>query len=314
MRRHHRSRRVIGGGGAATGGVFFGFAVDAAGDGDETTINAAIGTAGIKYIWVKNGVYDEDLVCNAPNQYIYFEPGTEVDANVSAGTITVSADNVTLEFGSGCILDGDIDWTGANGKFIARNAVSCQGIDVGDVTATGTFFSLDGGGWETIFSGEVVNNNPFNMYDCFAMDQITGTIRFDTALTGNRFILSSYKVSGNILSVRDQSTDGGSLISNGTFIASILNALAVSAPNARVLGNHSRGSGADIIVAPGAGDNSIINANLLHNHASGNAIEILSPSEDMVVVGNRVSDRGVGAGINDLSGTSTVGANDETGF
>lgn len=102
-------------------------ALVASSGGDYTDPDSAI-IASNCAVYVKPATYDTDITCDQAGQIVYFGPGTVIDDGASGnGTITVSADNVTLVFGPGCTVDGDLTINGSqcfitigNGCTLAR--------------------------------------------------------------------------------------------------------------------------------------------------------------------------------------------------
>lgn len=111
--------------------------VDAAGGGDTTSIDTAVGTTGAKAIWIKGGTYSESVTMDVSKQHFYFEPGT-----ILTGTLTVSADKVCVDCGCDVNLQSAITWSGDSGILLGKNTLSLDST----LTVSGIDFTYNGRG------------------------------------------------------------------------------------------------------------------------------------------------------------------------
>jgi len=288
--------------------------VDAAGGGDTTSIDTAIGTASTATIYVKQGTYTETITGDVAGQHVYLEPGTDI-----VGAVTVSAADVSWEMGAGSSASLLFTWSGANGNFIMRN-----GCDLSEgLLASGNLNFMDGGGWGSIATG--TNNTVHALRltgdDCIVTNITSnlaaGAFLFDSLrLDGARNIATTCKVIDSPdegLSCGTTSTD--CLALGNTVLGADLNGIIVGGPASRIIGNYVIATGEQGIDLSDTGDNSVACGNICKDQAAGqDSILIDANGENCVVASNRVDDLGTSNGVADNSGTSVTGANNESAF
>jgi hypothetical protein len=236
----------------------------------------------------------------------------------SSGLITVSAEEVILDFGAACVVDGLVTWSGVDGTIKGRNNVSFAS----GITITGDRFHSDGGGLKTEFADIISISSASEVFLLnISIDTKTGTTgNHALAITG----ADSDRIKLHGLLINDSDSVGlnnssssaqDHLISGCMFLGSDSSGFNIRNTRNIIIGNSLSGSGGVGINTSSANDNNIISANMIRDQGTGDAaINIDAGAEDCVVVGNRVDDLGTSDGINDASGTSIVGANNETAF
>jgi hypothetical protein len=279
--------------------------VDAAGDGDYTTLQDAedaVASTGC-FIWVKSGSYTGATL--AKNCTWLFEPACTV-----TGEIQVDTAKVTILWGPGCDIQNIFDWNADGGYLQTHNGGLFDGID-----SAGADFMLKGGGYGDHVDGgtardAVVFTGNDNIADSAQLDTTTSGATTFKAFEGNgdRFLLSNIKATDS----------GGDNLRNedGSDYGLYLGCNVLDADNAaynirgivsRAFGNKGIGGTNGLQFADTA-DNSVGVANIM-NPGSGAPFDITAGAENSLLAGCR-SD----GAIVDSSGTSTTGAIDEDTF
>jgi hypothetical protein len=214
-----------------------------------------------------------------------------------------------LILGAGCDVQALITLSGANCSLICQN-----GVDIDGISATGNFYLIDGGGWETLVDGGTTRI----AIDLTGTDGLIKDIACQTtAGQGNAFYgLSWTGANTRIVRVRVVDADDRSITGSGAdnliegceVLGSDDRGIFCSGPRTRIVGNYIIATGGDGIQMGGNGDDSTIIGNVVKD-ATGDSIGITANAENCVVVGNRLD-----GAVNDASGTSTVASNDTTAF
>jgi hypothetical protein len=290
--------------------------VGSGGRADYATLQAAddVLDAGAYSMWVQQGTYAAGVTVATNNVYIFFEPGTVVQA-----AMTFSGDGITVVLGAQCDVQGLITLSGANGSLICHGGVDTDGLLI-----SGNNCFHDGGGWDTLHNGGTANNGiTITGTDCIVQNCSVQT----TAGTGDDLDGVSIEAArGTVRGVKViDSTERGifipaagavdSLIESCTVLGADSNGIDTKAPRTRIIGNYVIAAGNDGIQVGATADDSIVVGNIVKDQAT-QAIDIHGDAENCVIVGNRVDDHeGDGStGVVDNSGTSTEAGNDETAF
>lgn len=157
---------------------------------DGTSIQTAI-NGNPTTLWIKRGVYDEDLDFDQP-LHCYFEPETEIDDSISAGDVDVTVPGVCLEFGTGCLIDGDVTLGADGASLIARN-----NLEMGILVTQGEGNFIDGGGLSGGPSGAIsIQTDNYQLiedirsYGCTGLTQycaVDTLLLYDSLVTTLRF-------------------------------------------------------------------------------------------------------------------------------
>ena len=298
-------RKIVaagGGGGISLTNTF----VVAPSGGDGTSIDDAVGTAGVKYIWVRSGTYVETITGDVADQRIYFEPGTTI-----TGATTISAANVSWEFGAGCSVSGVITWTGANGSLVARNG--CDFSEGLDASTTADDLYVDGGGWGTIFATTGTNDaieigGDYTFISNTAIDSPAsggGGNRDSISVSGGiglGTVFSVKVIQSDVVGV--QLDDPDMLFLGSTIIDSDSTGVWLAEARQLVVGNYTLSAGSDGINVNASSDNSVIAGNIVNNQVA-SSVDLEAGGDNCIVASNRLE-----GGVNDSSTGSTVGAND----
>ena len=266
--------------------------VDAAGDGDYSTIQAGDDDldASSYTMYVKQGTYAENVVVSTDDVYIFIEAGTDMQ-----GTLTLSGNNISVQMGNGCdsdglilsgnnlLVDGGGHDTLINGG-TAAEAIVATGVDV---TVQNLSAQTTGGG------GSAYNGIRFGTANGSGAERCTAI---------NCKVIDSDQYGIYLSGVGDHKVIGCTVIESDD-IGLIIHAPMCIVSSNKILNGASYG-----IFCGSLSDNSNVTGNIVKDN-SGVSIQIDSAGEDIVVVGNRVD-----GAITDNSGTSTVASNDATAF
>lgn len=300
--------------GASASFEFADLVVDAAGDGDYTTLQDAEDNAAANcVIYVKEGTYAAGVTIDTgPCKWI-FETGCIVQ-----GEIQVDTTKVALEFQPGCDVQDIIDINSADCWVAAMNGLDIDGIDCSSTDSDRQY--INGGGWGTVSDGGGSNTALRTDGDdalCLnlAIDQASGATTFGNP-QGARDVFSGVKcISTSSVGGERASVNAADWLELGCFMAASGgngNKLQSTAHRARIVGNYI-GTGVNnsdgLLMASGA-DDEVVVGNVIDNGAgSGVSIDIASGSTDKAIVGNRLGDT-----PSDGDGSSILSSNDLTGF
>jgi hypothetical protein len=287
-------------GGAAAAG--FGSLVAPSG-GDYTTWQAAIND-NLKYFEVKGGeTYTENLTFDETCQTVLVHPGATL-----SGTITVSNDDVTIELGPMCTVTGQINWNGANGRIKCDNGCNFDSQLILSSTAADSF-TLDGGGWDTLFEDRLHIQDGNGIYKDFSSNTKTGatgreSIQIDD--NGDNCILNFINIiNSDTQAITASSGNSDNIWSMVTVQQTDNRSVEAEGPRKIVCGfsiiNPVSVSGID---SDGNGDDSVWNANIVNDTLTNAAGD-----NDQCIYGNRIDTT-----LTDNDGTGTVAANDTTAF
>jgi len=243
--------------------------------------------------------------------HVYFEPGTTIDNGAASdGTITVSAEDVTLEFGAGCTVDGLITWSGANANLKGRNNLNAAA----GISSTANYFSADGGGFGSLFDGGSTRS-PLQITEFAPLCQ-----NFSCQSSGSQegwYLNNTGAFSGG-MAVSVKVADSGGNSYRIASIGSINIGISVLDGTARgiyalgdqniVLGSFIEGTYTDQGLYLSSSDKSIASGNLVKDPST-NPILLGAAADDSVAVANRTD-----GAVGDLSTGSVVGANEVTTF
>jgi len=293
------------GAGAAVAEVGDSFVVATSG-GDGTSIDDAVGTAGVNYIWVKSGSYTETITADVANQRIYFASGV-----VITGAIDVTAANVSLTFGNGSSISDVIDVTGANCSIKAKNGVTfARGIDA---TTAADYLFVDGGGFGATCDADSSSVNApiewggdYSLISNIRTDATSGSannVNGFYALLGAKYsnAESIYIVDGdnNGFAI----ADGAITFTNSFVMGADSWGIRVSGAKNIVSANYVTAVNLDGISPASSGDNSLLSGNTI-NTTTNFSIDVDTNGNNVAVVGNRVEDA-----INDAATGTLVDAN-----
>ena len=290
-------------------------AVVASSGGDYTTLAAAEAALTAPFVVVvKTGTYAGTTLAKA-GLWI-FDPGTIINTTA----LTVTGNKTGLVFGPGCDIQVLYQHTGTDAFSDMHNGVASVGL-----IFDGLRPFLSGGGWGSISNGGSTQHGLYFDDSPAATDGMALNIEASTTSTGAavrsikadaiRTALSGVKVSqsdGSAITTT-VSTNTDLLILGCLTLDCDVSGFLMGGPRFRAIANYFLSSGTDGISPSGAGDNSVMVANIIKDPAE-SGILIGTNDEDCVVVGNRVDPDGTGNAIDDNSGTSTVTANNTTTF
>lgn len=277
------------------------FLVDAAGGGDGTSIDDAIGTADICSIWVKRGTYNEAFTADVAKQHIYLEPGTVI--NLAS---TISADDFSLELGSGSDLGATLTVSGNNCSIISRNGCSFDAI-----TVSGDSLLLDGGGLGSdVAGGLTLQSGATDSLLLYFQSDTSGAVNNILVQGGARNDVKFLKLDAtNGRNVYDDTTTSTELQLLGNFLVDASSdGISVGSGRHLISANSVNSSGADGIELRSTSEDGATTGNLVKDPTS-NSINFVASATDLVGVGNRLD-----GALSDSSTGSTVDANDETAF
>lgn len=283
--------------------------VDAAGGGDETGIQDAIDALGANpgTIWIKQGVYDEAPDFNEIGIHAYFEPLTEVDDSVSTGEIDVTAQDVHLELGPGCTVDGDITVSAKGGAIVARNGLTARTIWLEAESAR-----LEGGG----FGGAVRGGVYARTGSYIQVEDVTINSKLEALSNANLYVFSgaSFSVADtlyfpnsdaygiradevDLLFTGIHQVDGDDLYFRMDNDRSILALSTALAPN---------GNAADFSATA---QNNVTVACVLEAGGSGDPLDFAIGADENIAAALRTD-----GAVDDNGAGNVVGANDTTAF
>lgn len=283
--------------------------VGSGGRADYTTLQAAdnVLDAGAYSMWVKQGTYAAGVTVDTDNVYIFFEPGTVVQA-----AMTFSGDGITVVLGAQCDVQGLITLSGANGSLICHGGVDTDGLLI-----AGNNCYHDGGGWDTLHAGAAavdgiqITGTDAIVQNCAASTTAGGGNELDSvSVEGARCSVLQVKVPDSDSRAINIAVSGATdaLIQGCVILGADDVGIRIGAPRARILNNFVIATGSLGISTTSTGDNTVINGNIVQD-PTGDPIDISASSEDCVIVGNRTD-----GAVDDNSGTSTVASNEETAF
>lgn len=283
--------------------------IDAAGNGDATVIQTGLDQFGDDYAaWIKAGTYAAGFTEASSQVRIFIEAGTIIQA-----AITLSGNDITLIIGAGADIQGRITLSGNNCKLYCMN-----GVDIDGISITGSKCLVDGGGWDTLSNGGTAVDG-LNIASV-ADDNIVRNMAFQTTAGGaSAFVaISSEGARTSITACKIVDSDSHAISTGGNFVDSLIEGcvilgadgrgIRVNGPRNRIIGNYVIATGSIGIELTATGDNSVVVGNIVQD-PTGDPIDIDADAENCVVVGNRTD-----GAVDDNSGTSTVGGNDEATF
>jgi hypothetical protein len=282
-----------------------GIIIDAGGGFDATVIQTGLDLVGNDFTaFIKAGTYAAGFTEASSGVRIFIEPGTIIQA-----AITMSGADSTLIIGAGTDIQGLVTMSGVNGKFYCMN-----GVDTDGVLLSGDKCLHDGGGWDTLHNGGTANDGiqvtgvDCIIRNCAAQSTAGGANNLDgVSMEGARGSVVVVKVvDSDDRAIAVLATD--ILVKDCTILGADDIGIYVAEERTRVIGNYVIATGGIGISFLPTGDNSVAVGNIVQD-PGGDSIDIHSNSENCVVVGNRTD-----GAIDDNSGTSTVGGNDETAF
>lgn len=286
--------------------VGFSAIVDDAGNGDHTTINAAISAlAAGDSIYVKTGTY-AGAVDVSKAVHVHIEPGTTFSS-----TFDISANKASVLHGNGGTVSGLYTISGDDCWMKARN-----GLDTVGMTVTGDRFFHDGGGWGTLHDGGTARialvlssgaPNDFIIQNC-RFETTTGVSGSQAVNIGG----ATSRGTMRLVQIVDSEQDGVNIQGNSDDIlfegVEVVGADAIgiswNGQRGRIIGNHIKATGSIGLAFPSSADNCVVVGTVIES-AGGDEIDIDSTGANFVIVANRVFGT-----IDDNSGTSIVQYND----